>query len=37
MRLVLPGGLAGLSLLLLGGIAYESFAPLDPVVNLPNP
>jgi hypothetical protein len=32
MRLALPATLAGLSLLLLGGIAYESFAPLAPVI-----
>lgn len=32
MRLVVPATLAGFSLLLLGGIAYEAFAPLDPVV-----
>jgi hypothetical protein len=32
MRLAVPVALAGLSLLLLGGIAYETFAPLDPVV-----
>src|SRR5215469_11534314 len=32
MRLVVPTILASASLLLLGGIAYETFAPLDPVV-----
>src|SRR3569832_111222 len=31
MRLALPATLAGMSLLLLGGIAYESLAPLAPV------
>ena len=32
MRVLLPGVLLGAALLLGGGIAYEAFAPLDPIV-----